>query len=89
MFGSDPSDLIATLGKMQDEALRRVNYDQTAIHNEVVNMVRNDRRLDAFDPDRLVAQAWKVRNSGGRLDWDDPYLKKGGQPRPQARRGTW
>jgi len=89
MFGSDRSDLTVTLGTMQDEALRRVNFDQTAVSGEVASMIRNDRRLDAYDPERLAEKAWKVRNSGGRFDWDDPYIRKGGQQRPQARRGIW
>jgi hypothetical protein len=89
MFGDSNADLISTLGTMQAEALRRCNFNQSEVHGEVAAMVRNDRRFDAYDPDRLVEKAWKVRNSGGRLDLDDPYIRRGGQPRPENRRGIW
>jgi hypothetical protein len=44
----------------------------------------HDRRLDAFDKDRLVAKVKETGSNGGYLDLTDPFLY-GGSKRPLSR----
>jgi hypothetical protein len=87
MFGDGDHDLTQALGRMATEAHQRANANQIEAREHMLKMVRNDRRLDAFDPERLVDRVQECGQSGRKLDWDDPWLKRNGQPRPQARRG--
>jgi hypothetical protein len=87
MFGNDHYDLTQTLGMMVNEAHQRANANQIEAREHMVRMVQNDRRLDAFDPERLVDRVRECGQSGRKLNWDDPWLKRNGQARPEARRG--
>ena len=93
MFGNHRNDLAATLRLMQREALEQSNFNQTEARKQLVSMVRNDRRFDAHDPERLVDVVRSRAEDGTAMDWDDPFLQKNGQPRPGAgpllRRGVW
>src|SRR4051812_15682879 len=89
MFGNHQNDLVAALRQMQQEALERAKFNHADARNQLVAMVKNDRRLDGYDPERFVDHVRECSESGRRLDWDDPSLKRGGQPRPQNRRGMW
>ena len=81
MFGKDHSDLTRTVGAMQSEAFQRCKANRYETRDLMVEMIRNDRRLDGYDAERVATRVQECGQYGKRLDWDDPFLKKGGQSR--------
>lgn len=82
MFDHDDRDMAATLSEMQRRALERCRFDQIAAAERMKQWVRQDARFSQYDPDRLVAKANECKGNGSALMLDDPYLKRGGEPRP-------
>ena len=89
MFGTDDGDLVRTLGAMHTEAYNRANANKVEAHRHLIDMIQIDRRFDNLDPERLADAVRTCGETGRQLDFTDPLLKRGGQPRPQARRGLW
>jgi hypothetical protein len=85
MFGDDNRHLTETLGHMITEAFQVCRANQTEAHQKLAEWIRRDRRFDHHDAQRLADRARECGQSGRRLDFDDPYLRKGGQKRPLAR----
>ncbi len=89
MFGDSDSDKAATMKTMLTEAMQVACANRVEARAKVIEWAKRDRRFDNFDHDKLVDKVLEKSQYGGRLDWDDPELKRGGQPRPQNRRGMW
>lgn len=87
MFGDRDSDKNATMGKMLSEAMQNCNANRIVAREKVLEMVKRDRRFDNYDHDRLLDTVMEKSQYGGRMDWDDPALKRGGSPRPLALKG--
>jgi hypothetical protein len=86
MFGTDPRDLARTLSEMETLARQKSNYNQTEARQTMAEWVAQDRRFDGYDTQRLVERVQLHKFNGAVLELDDPQLRKGGQPRPLARR---
>jgi hypothetical protein len=80
MFDDDIRDLSSTLSEMQRRALDRCKFDQIEAKVRVKKWVSQDRRFDAFDPEKLVQKVYECRASGSVLNLDDGGLRKGGSP---------
>jgi hypothetical protein len=61
------------------------DFNQTEAKQKMTEWLANDRRFDAFDPQRLIERVQLSKNNGAVLDLDDPQLQRGGQPRPLDR----
>jgi hypothetical protein len=70
-------DCMARTGSHRDEALDQLQHE-----------VQLDRRFDPYDPKRLAERVNSVWESGRSFDWEDPSLKRGGQPRPIPLKGS-
>jgi hypothetical protein len=64
-------DCMVQTNSNRDEALKHLEQD-----------VALDRRFDSYDPKRLAERVNDVWECGRSFDWQDPVLKRGGQPRP-------
>jgi len=88
MFGDSEHDKNQTLQRVLTEALAVSCPNRIAAKEKAVQWVKNDRRFDGLDHDKLVQKALDAGQYGRKLDWTDPELRLGGQPRPQNRRGS-
>jgi hypothetical protein len=84
MFGDSDRDRDATMGKMLSEAMDASCANRLVAKEKVVEMIKNDRRFDHYDHSKLVDEVMQKGQYGGRMDWNDPSLKRGGQNRPQS-----
>ena len=82
MFGRDPFDLTSTLAEMDRQARVRANSNQNEARDMVAGWLKQDRRFDQFDHDRLASRVQQCKSNGAVLDLDDPFLRRGGQRRP-------
>jgi hypothetical protein len=87
MFGDGERDKSQTMGQMISEAMQKCNANRVEAKAKVMEMVKRDRRFDGYDHDRLLDKVMEKSQYGGYMDWDDPGLKRGGQPRPLALKG--
>ena len=86
MFEKDERDLCATLSEMENRSRIVTNFDQPAALTKMAAWIKQDRRFDNFDAERLSKRVQECLASGAVLDMSDPYLKKGGERRPLDRR---
>jgi hypothetical protein len=82
MFGSEETDLLATLKLMNHDAFNRCNANKVDAAESMKSWVANDPRFAGYDPERLVTHFQERTGCGGKVELDDPFLRKGGQPRP-------
>ena len=87
VFENNVHGMTATLARMQEEALRRSQFDQTRARQKVIEYISQDARFGEYDAARLADRAQECRQSGKIFDLNDTYLRKGGVPRPGGRRG--
>jgi hypothetical protein len=82
MFGRDDRNMAATLQEMHRVSLWRTNSNQGEARELFRNYLKDDRRFEGYDKDRLMDAVTRCRSNGAALDLQDPYLFKGGQKRP-------
>jgi hypothetical protein len=82
MFKDDPNHKVKTLELMHAEAIRESNFNQLEARRLVVERVKQDRRFDPLDPERVAEKVFECKQSRAVFDVEDPYLKRGGQARP-------
>jgi len=82
MFGDDEANLKATLRLMQHDSYNRSCGNKLEAAKSMQSWVANDPRFAQYDPERLVTHFQERTSCGGKVELDDPYLRKGGQPRP-------
>lgn len=87
MFDCDPVDLTRTLAEMERHSRLRTNFDQPAARDLMAQWLKQDRRFDGYDADRLVKRVADCRASGAVLDLTDPVLR--GQPRRPLDKSGW
>jgi hypothetical protein len=82
MYGDSEDDLKQTLKMMAHDSFNRAcgnKLDQAA---SMKSWISNDPRFAQYDPERLVTHFQERTSCGGKVELDDPFLRKGGQPRP-------
>ena len=72
--GETINRLEATLGRVINESYIEAQCSMDAAYDLAKEKLAFDRRFDNFDRDRLVAKAREVGASGGKMDWQDPWL---------------
>lgn len=82
MFGNDENDLKATLKMMAHDSYNRSCGSKTEAAQSMRSWIAADPRFSQYDPERLVAHFQERTGCGGKVELDDPFLLKGGQPRP-------
>jgi hypothetical protein len=82
MFGSENADLMATLKLMAHDSYNRSCGNKVDAAQSMRSWIANDPRFAQYDPARLVTHFQERTNCGGKVELDDPFLRKGGQPRP-------
>ena len=88
MYSNSEHDVKRSLGLMAQDALRRCCNNRVEAKEVMARSIRNDRRLDGYDPDVLSRRVLEVYYSAGTIDLADPRLK--GQPaRPLERDQSW
>jgi hypothetical protein len=75
--------LRSTLGQMYQQALNTTGGNQELAEQKLAQSIDNDRRFDAYPTERVVQRFRENYQTGGFLDFDDPYLK--GQHNPWAK----
>lgn len=83
---ADKPPIAATLTQMERQARERSNFNQVAAKQRMIEWVRQDRRFDDLEAERVVDRVQHCRQSGAVFDVNDPALRKCGQPRPLAGR---
>ena len=81
-FSNDDNSIRAALGRMVQESYQEANCNLNKAYDLVRHKMELDRRLDAFDKDRLKDKLIQTGKNGGYLDLNDPYLRPGGSKRP-------
>jgi hypothetical protein len=71
--------LRVALGQMYQGALAQTGGNHGEAEKKLAESIDNDRRFDPYRTDRLVNSFREKYQSGGFLDFADPYLK-GGEP---------
>jgi hypothetical protein len=84
VYSNDERDLCASLSLMHKTAMEKTQFNQTEARNKMQEWLAQDRRFDGFDPDRLVKRIEECKSCGRTADLSDPYLKRGGQRRPNS-----
>jgi hypothetical protein len=82
MFSNDPHDLTSTLSAMDREARIKANFNQYEARDLVASWIKQDARFSGYDSQRLAHRVQQCKSNGAVLDLDDPYLRRGGEPRP-------
>jgi len=73
---------------MLTEALAISCANRIAARERLVEWAKRDRRFDGLDHAKLADKVMDCSQHGKKMDWGDPELRVGGQPRPQNRRGS-
>jgi hypothetical protein len=81
MFDKRDLDMVATLSEMHMRARDKAKFNRDVARGIMSDWVQQDRRFDAYDPQRLVDRVQQRSASGGVMDLNDPFLRKGGQAR--------
>jgi hypothetical protein len=89
MFDNTEADLKATLKLMAHDAYNRSCANKLDQAETMKKWVSHDARFAEYDPERLVKHFQERTACGGKVELDDPYLRKGGQERPCQTRGSW
>lgn len=89
MFSDSEDDLKATLRLMRHDSYNRCNANKVDAAESMKSWVAADPRFAQFDPERLVKHFQERTDCGGKVELDDPFLRKGGQQRPCQTRGSW
>lgn len=76
------TDLAKRIAGIFQDCMVRAGSNRTEALEHLQNEVQLDRHFDSYDPKRLVDRVNDVWQSGRSFDWQDPALKRGGQPRP-------
>ena len=63
------------LGQMYRQALHQTSGNHEEAEQKLAVSIDNDRRFDAFPTDRLVQRFRENYQTGGYLDFSDPYLR--------------
>lgn len=87
MFGDSNDDLRQTMVGMWHHAYNKHCANKVAAADTVVSQVTADPRFARFDAGKLVDRFQERLGSGGKLDFDDPALHKGGFERPCQTKG--
>ena len=82
MFGTDDADLMATLKLMAHDSYNRSCGNKVDAAQSMKSWISHDARFADYDPERLVTHFQERTGCGGKVELDDPFLRKGGQPRP-------
>jgi len=82
MFGDSEKDLMATLKLMAHDSYNRSCGNKIDAAKSMKGWIANDPRFAQYDPERLVTHFQERTNCGGKVELDDPFLRKGGQQRP-------
>jgi hypothetical protein len=85
MWDNQDRDMLETLSIMARQSRDRCNGNAVEGRKKMADWIQNDRRLDAYDPQRLADRVALCRSNGARLDLSDPALLRGGKPRPLSR----
>jgi hypothetical protein len=73
---------------MAHDAFNRCNANKVDAAESMKSWVANDPRFAEYDPERLVSHFQERTSCGGKVELDDPYLRKGGQERPCQNRSS-
>jgi hypothetical protein len=87
MWDKNDRDLCATLSYMEKMARERSNFNQTEAKQKLKEYMNQDRRLDGYDKEALVARVMLSKSNGAVLDLSDPRLK--GRPARPLDRSNW
>jgi hypothetical protein len=88
MFGESHSDLKRCMSQMWEDAHNRSCANKVEAAKSVQSWVSHDPRFGQYDPEKLVDRFQHCLGSAAKLDFNDPALLKGGQPRPCQLRGS-
>jgi hypothetical protein len=83
MFEDRQDHMVATLAEMHDRARVKGNFDRNKAKEIMTGWVRQDRRFDSYDANRLIDRVQERSGNGGVLDLSDPYLR--GAPKDDRR----
>jgi hypothetical protein len=89
MFSNDPRDLTYTLSEMDRQSRIKANANRVEALGIVADWLRQDRRFDGYDHDRLAQRVQDCKSCGAQLDLSDPFLLRGGQRRPRDPAREW
>jgi hypothetical protein len=85
MYGKTQKDLNRTITAMWNHAMAESCANQVEAAEKLKATLDLDRRYDDYDKQRVVERFQQVRDTGSVFDWEDSYLKRGGQANPWSR----
>ena len=86
VYDNSEADQVGLLGAISGEYFRRNGHDRLVTREKVKQALENYRVFDRHDKDRLVRHIEECLSTAAKPDLQNPYLLKGGQPRPLEKR---